>query len=58
MSAVTRELLHEGLCGGDLEDVRPINAVTVSRDPVAADAWAVALLGAVPVRRGWLLQLG
>ncbi len=40
----TRVLMRNGPSGGDLGDVKRVDAVAVSVDPVAADAWAATLL--------------
>ena len=53
----TRILLRNGPTGGSLADVKREDAVAVSLDPVAVDAWGVKLLGADPEKMGWL-QLG
>ncbi|MBN2192273.1 MAG: DUF362 domain-containing protein [Polyangiaceae bacterium] len=42
----TRILMRNGPRGGNIDDVRETNAVAVSVDPVAVDAWATELLGA------------
>jgi uncharacterized protein (DUF362 family) len=41
----TRVLLRNGPRGGNLDDVKSMNAIAASLDPVAADAWACDLLG-------------
>lgn len=41
----TRVLMRNGPSGGNLDDVREVGAVAVSRDPVAADAWGSELVG-------------
>ena len=53
----TRLLVRNGPTGGSLADTRQEDAVAVSQDPVAADAWGAGLLGADPQRLAWL-QLG
>lgn len=53
----TRVLLRNGPTGGSLADVKRVDAVLASIDPVAADAWAVEILGADPREMRWL-QLG
>jgi uncharacterized protein (DUF362 family) len=40
----TRVLLRNGPRGGNLDDVRVMNSLVASTDPVAADAWACDLL--------------
>jgi uncharacterized protein (DUF362 family) len=40
----TRVLIRNGPRGGNLDDVRTMNAIAASVDPVAADAWACNLL--------------
>jgi len=41
----TRVLMHGGPEGGSPDDVKPVNTIVASLDPVAADAWAWSLLG-------------
>lgn len=41
----TRVLTRNGPAGGNLADVRTLNTVAASVDPVAIDAWATDLLG-------------
>ena len=53
----TRVLLRNGPTGGSLGDVKRMDSVAVSLDPVAVDAWGCTLLGAKPEEQGWL-QLG
>ena len=53
----TRVLLRNGPTGGSLGDVKRMDSVAVSLDPVAVDAWGSTLLGAAPEKLGWL-QLG
>lgn len=49
----TRVLMRNGPTGGNLDDVREVGAIAVSRDPVAADAWGSELVR--PRRKlGWL----
>lgn len=49
----TRVLMRNGPSGGNLDDVREVGAIAVSRDPVAADAWGSELVH--PRRKlGWL----
>ena len=50
----TRVLLRNGPTGGSLSDVKRLDAVAVSLDPVAVDAWACTLLGANPEEQAWL----
>ena len=50
----TRLLMRNGPTGGSLADVKPGEALAVSLDPVAADAWGVTLLGGDPAALGWL----
>lgn len=50
----TRILLRNGPTGGNLNDVKKVDAVAVSLDPVAVDTWGVELLGANPEEMGWL----
>ena len=50
----TRVLLRNGPIGGNLNDVKRMDAVAVSLDPVAADTWGVEQLGAIPEEMGWL----
>ncbi len=42
----TRILMHNGPRGGNLDDVRSVNALALSTDPVAIDYWAADLLEA------------
>jgi len=44
----TRVLQRNGPTGGNLDDVKRVDAVAVSLDPVAADAWAATQLGFDP----------
>jgi uncharacterized protein (DUF362 family) len=44
----TRVLQHNGPSGGNLDDVKRVDAVAVSLDPVAVDAWSATLLGFDP----------
>jgi uncharacterized protein (DUF362 family) len=44
----TRVLQRNGPSGGNLDDVKRVDAVAVSLDPVAVDAWAATLLGLDP----------
>jgi uncharacterized protein (DUF362 family) len=44
----TRVLQRGGPSGGNLDDVKRVDAVAVSLDPVAADAWAATVLGFDP----------
>jgi uncharacterized protein (DUF362 family) len=53
----TRILRRNGPTGGSLADVERGDALAVSVDPVAADAWAAGLLELDPTRLPWL-QLG
>jgi uncharacterized protein (DUF362 family) len=53
----TRILKRNGPTGGSLADVAPGDALAVSVDPVAADAWAAGLLDLEPGKLPWL-QLG
>jgi uncharacterized protein (DUF362 family) len=51
-----RVLMRGGPAGGNLNDVKPVGAVAVSVDPVAADAWAATAVGKSPrVVRGLAL---
>jgi len=50
----TRVLVRNGPRGGDLSDVKQVDAVAVSVDPVAADAWAASVLGVPQSRVGAL----
>jgi uncharacterized protein (DUF362 family) len=50
----TRILMRNGPTGGSLADVKKGEALAVSLDPVAADAWAVTLLEADPAALNWL----
>jgi uncharacterized protein (DUF362 family) len=49
----TRVLMRNGPFGGNLDDVREVGAVAVSRDPVAVDAWGSELV-AQRRKLGWL----
>jgi uncharacterized protein (DUF362 family) len=44
----TRILLRNGPQGGSLKDVRQLNHVIASADPVAADAYGATLFGLAP----------
>jgi uncharacterized protein (DUF362 family) len=50
----TRILMRNGPTGGSLADVKSMDTVAISRDPVAVDAWAAGLLGAEVEGLGWL----
>ena len=50
----TRVLLRNGPRGGDLGDVKRVEAIAVSQDPVAVDAWAASILGMNPAKLGYL----
>ena len=50
----TRILLRNGPTGGNLADVRQEDALAVSLDPVAVDAWATDLLGIKRSKVGYL----
>jgi uncharacterized protein (DUF362 family) len=50
----TRLLVRNGPTGGSLADVKTEGAVAVSRDPIAADAWAATLLELDPGQLSWL----
>jgi uncharacterized protein (DUF362 family) len=50
----TRLLMRNGPTGGSLADVKQNDAIAVSLDPVAVDAWAVTLLGGDPQSLSWL----
>jgi uncharacterized protein (DUF362 family) len=50
----TRILVRNGPTGGSLADVKRTDTVAVSLDPVAVDAWAVALLEVDPQALAWL----
>ena len=50
----TRLLMRDGPSGGNLADVKQQDAVAVSQDPVAVDAWAASLLGADVAKLAWL----
>ncbi len=52
----TRLLVRNGPTGGSLADVKPGDALAVSLDPVAADAWGVTLLEGDPSQLGWLVK--
>lgn len=52
----TRVLMHNGPRGGNLDDVRSVEALAVSTDPVAVDCWAAGLLEA-PVAEVKYLKL-
>jgi uncharacterized protein (DUF362 family) len=57
----TRVLLHNGPRGGNLDDVRTMDTVAVSIDPVAVDRFSAELLGAKTSDVGYLrlaAQLG
>jgi uncharacterized protein (DUF362 family) len=54
----TRVLMRHGPEGGNLADVRLVNTVAASVDPVALDAWACELLGARPDSLPGFLRLG
>jgi uncharacterized protein (DUF362 family) len=51
----TRLLVRNGPTGGSLADVKPGEALAVSLDPIAADAWAAAQLELDPQSLPWLL---
>jgi uncharacterized protein (DUF362 family) len=44
----SRVLLRNGPAGGNLDDVKRLDTIAVSLDPVAADAWAATQLGVDP----------
>jgi uncharacterized protein (DUF362 family) len=44
----TRILLHNGPTGGNLKDVKVLDTLIASADPVAADAYATTLFGMKP----------
>jgi len=44
----TRVLMAKGPRGGSLSDVKPLNTIAASTDPVAIDAWAHTLFGMTP----------
>ncbi|MBN2527536.1 MAG: DUF362 domain-containing protein [Deltaproteobacteria bacterium] len=44
----TRVLMAKGPKGGSLSDVKSLNTIAVSVDPVAIDAWAHSLFGLTP----------
>jgi uncharacterized protein (DUF362 family) len=50
----TRVLLRNGPAGGNLDDVKRLDAIAVSLDPVAADAWAANELGFDVAKIGYL----
>lgn len=50
----TRILMRNGPRGGNLDDVKQVDAVAASVDPVAVDAWAATLLGANVAKLAWL----
>jgi len=54
----TRVLMEHGPQGGNLADVRVVNTVAASLDPIAADAWACELLGAGRGELPEFLRLG
>ncbi len=51
----TRALLRNGPVGGNLADVKRLDTVALSFDPVAVDAWAAAQLGFDPNRIGHIV---
>ena len=48
----TRILLRHGPVGGDLKDVKVLDTLVASADPVAADAYATTLFGMKPEQLG------
>ncbi len=52
----TRVLLRNGPRGGNLDDVRSMNTLAASLDPVAIDAWACTMVG-LPVEKVAYLRL-
>ena len=48
----TRILLRNGPTGGKLEDVKVLDTLIASADPVAADAYATTLFGMKPEELG------
>jgi uncharacterized protein (DUF362 family) len=50
----TRVLMRNGPRGGNLDDVKQVDAVATTVDPVAGDAWAATLLDVDPTTLGWL----
>jgi uncharacterized protein (DUF362 family) len=50
----TRILMRNGPRGGNLDDVKKVDAVAASVDPVATDAWAATLLEADPDKLAWI----
>ena len=48
----TRILLRHGPTGGDLKDVKVLDTLVASADPVAADAYATTLFGMKPEQLG------
>ncbi|MBN1610733.1 MAG: DUF362 domain-containing protein [Polyangiaceae bacterium] len=44
----TRVLMRNGPVGGNLADLKPMDMIAASIDPVAVDMWAAGLLGATP----------
>ena len=48
MIDATRILLDNGPQGGDLDDVRVLDTVIASADPVAVDAYATTFFGLQP----------
>jgi uncharacterized protein (DUF362 family) len=50
----TRVLLRNGPVGGNLDDVKRLDSIAVSVDPVAADAWAANELGFDVAKVGYL----
>jgi len=52
----TRLLLRNGPTGGSLADVKIENALAVSIDPIAADAWGAELIGAELDKLSWLIK--
>ena len=52
----TRVLLSNGPQGGSLSDVKAVNAVAASLDPVLADAWGVTQMGLDPATFGFITE--
>jgi uncharacterized protein (DUF362 family) len=50
----TRVLMRNGPVGGNLADVKPMDMVAASIDPVAVDVWAAGLLDAKPAQVPYL----
>ena len=53
----TRVLMANGPQGGSLDDVKSVQTVVASLDPVAADAWACEAVGVAPAALPHFLEL-